>query len=258
MKKQTVFSIFVVLVTLLACRFLAPAPARTGTVISDCADIVSAFENLQPVEIPDHLMETGIKQGNEFDTNQYFDVLTHISMREGYTLDYVYQGDGLGAFPMLYARSLDQAPYASMKDVPSNTQLPDFHEYLDIADVEQGYFEYVVMDIMAGQFYLSWHANYNDMEIVCNRDAVNDIISRVNAGDFGSDLDLGQQTKARSIKNIEPGVSLTGDIAQVEIVTFTKWGGFYRLIYTISREVPHKIIDVQQENLVPYDCGVMF
>jgi hypothetical protein len=258
MRKQVIFALLVIFVSSLACQFLSPGPARAGTVISSCADIVSAFENVQPGEIPEHLMETGIKRGDEFDVNQYFDVLTHISMREGYALDYVYQADSLGAFPMLYPRPLDQAPYASMADIPENTELPDFHEYLDVEDVEQGYFEYVVMDIMAGQFYLSWHANYNDMEIVCNRDDVNDIISRVNAGDFGNDLDLGQQTKVRAIKSIEPAVSLTGDIAKVEIVTFTKWGGFYRLTYTISREVPHKIIDVQQEELVPYDCGIMF
>ena len=258
MKKQTIFLLCVIFIFSLACQFLSPSAARTGTVIFNCADIVAVVENLQPDKIPEHLMETGIKQGDEFDTNQYFDALTHVSMRAGYALDYVYQGDSLGAFPMLYARPLDLAPYASMKDVPGNTQLPDFHEYLDVDDVEQGYFEYVVMDIMAGQFYLFWHANYNDMEIVCNRDDVNDIISGVNAGDFGNDLDLGQQTKARGIKNIEPAVRLTGDVAIVEVVAFTKWGGFYRLIYTISREAQHKIIDVQQEELVPYDCGVMF
>ncbi len=256
MKKQTIFFLFAVFVFSLACQFLFPA--RTGTVISDCADIVAAIANIQPGEIPDGLLETGKKQGGEFDANQYFDALTHISMREGYVLDYVYQTDSLGAFPMLYARPVDQEPYASVEDVPSNTQLPNFREYLDVEDVEQGYFEYVVMDIMAGQFYLSWHANYNDMEIVCNPDGVNDIISRVNTGDFGNDLDLAQQTKARGMKNIEPAVSLTGDIATVEVVTFTKWGGFYRLTYTISREFQHKIIDVKDENLVPYDCGVMF
>lgn len=258
MKKQTIFLLCVIFIFSLACQFLSPSPARTGTVISDCADIVSAVGNVQPGEIPDHLMETGIKRGDEFDANQYFDVLTHISTRKGYTLDYVYQTDSLGAFPRLYARPTDQRPYASMADIPENTELPDFREYLEVEDVEQGYFEYVVMDIMAGQFYLSWHANYNDTEIVCNRDGVNEIISRINESDFGSDLDLGQQTKARAIKNIEPAVRLTGDVAIVEIVTFTKWGGFYRLIYTISREAQHKIIDVQQEELVPYDCGVMF
>jgi hypothetical protein len=215
-------------------------------------------ENTRPGEIPDYLLETGIKRGDEFDVNEYFDAWPHLSMHEGYTLDYVYQTDSLGAFPRLYARPADQAPYASVADIPENTKLPDFHEYLDVEDTEQAYFEYVVMDIMSGQFYLSWHANYNDTEIVCNRDGVNDIISRINAGDFGNDLSLGQQAKARGIKNLEPAVSLTGEVAKVEIVTFSKWGGFYRLIYTISREAPHTIIDVQQEELVPYDCGVMF
>jgi len=51
---------------------------------------------------------------------------------------------------------------------------------------------------------------------------------------------------------------LTGDIAIVEVITFTKWGGFYRETYTISREVPHRIMDIKQENLVPYDCGIAF
>ncbi|HET9912603.1 MAG TPA: hypothetical protein VFQ13_11980, partial [Anaerolineales bacterium] len=112
MKKQTVFVLIVAFISSLACQFLSPGPARTGTVISDCADIVSAVGNVQPGEIPDHLMETGIKRGDEFDANQYFDVLTHVSMRAGYALDYVHQGDSLGAFPMLYARPLNQAPYA--------------------------------------------------------------------------------------------------------------------------------------------------
>ena len=256
MKKQMVFVLLVVFITSLACQLLFPA--GTGTAGSDCANIVAAVGNIQPGDIPKHLLQTGVKQGDEFDANSYFDVLTHISMRAGYLLDYVYRVDGLGAFPVLYARPADQAPYISMEEVNSATQLPDFHAYLDVDDVEQGYFEYVVMDIMARQFYLDWHANYNDREIICNRQAVDDVISRVNASEFGSKLDLVQQTKARGIKGIEPVVSLTGDIVRVQIVTFTKWGGFFRLTYTISREFPHKIIDVKEEELVPYDCGVMF
>jgi hypothetical protein len=114
------------------------------------------------------------------------------------------------------------------------------------------------MDIMANQFYLFWHANYNDTEIVCNRGDVNDIISAVSSGDFGYKLDLLQQTRARAMRNIEPVVNLTVDSANVQVITFTKWGGFYRLTYSISRSFPHKIIDVKEENLVPYDCGVMF
>lgn len=257
MKKRVIFSLVAALISSLACQFLIP-PARTGTVISHCTDIVSAVIAVQPGDIPDYLLETGKKQGNEFDANQYFDVLTRISMREGYTLDYVYQTDSLGAFPSLYARPLDQVSYVSMQDIPENTQLPDFRGYLEIEDVEEGYFEYVVMDMLASQFYLSWHANYNDTEIVCSQRDVKSILASVNAGEFGQKFDLAQQAKARSIKNIEPIVRFEGDNAIVEVVIFTKWGGFYRLTHTISRSFPHTILDVKDENLLPYDCGVMF
>jgi hypothetical protein len=256
MRKQRIFLLLGGFVFSLACQFLLPT--RAGTVISDCRDIVSAVGSIQPGEVPQHLFDTGTKQGGEFDANQYFDILPHISMREGYVLDYVYQNDSLGGYPLLYARPTDQIPYSSIADIPENTQLPDFHEYLEVEDVQQGYFEYVVMDIMARQFYLFWHANYNDTQIVCDRNEVNDIVAQVSSGDFGYAMDLVEQTKARTMRNIEPVVRLTGDVARVELITFTKWGGFYRETYTISRGFPHTIIDIEQENVVPYDCGVMF
>lgn len=256
MRNQHLFLLLIIFIFSLACQFLFPA--RAGTVIAECRDIVSAVGNIQPGEVPQHLFDTGTKQGDEFDANQYFDVLPQISMREGYVLDYVYQNDSLGGYPLLYARPDDQVPYASIADIPENTHLPDFHEYLEIEDVERGYFEYVVMDIMARQFYLFWHANYNDTHIICDRKEVNDIVAQVSSGDFGYAMNLVEQTKARTMRNIEPVVRLTGDVANIEVITFTKWGGFYRETYTISRGFPHTIIDIKQENIVPYDCGIMF
>ena len=256
MRNQRIFLLLVVFVSSLACQSLLPA--RPGMVITNCADIVTAVGNTQPGDVPQHLFDTGTKLGDEYDANQYFKVLTHISMREGYVLDYVYQNDSLGGYPLLYARPNDQTAYTSITDIPENTQWSDFREYLEIEDVEQGYFEYVVMDIMANQFYLFWHANYNDTQIICNRDDVHNIISSVNSGGFGNKLDLLQKTKARTMKNIEPAVDLMGDIAKVQVLTFTNWGGFYRLTYTISRGFPHTITDLKQENLVPYDCGMLF
>ena len=257
MKKQTIFLLLGVFIASLACQTLIPT-SRDGTVISGCSDIVTAVNEIQPTDIPQALLKTGVKQGDEFDVNDYFKVLQHISMQDGYSLDYVYQVDSLGAYPVLYALPDGQAPYASFADVPANTQLADFRDHLDVQDVEDGYFEVVVMQIMARQFYLDWHANYNDAQIVCNRKDANGIISDVNAGDFGFKFDVAQQAKARAMKNIEPVVQLTGNIATVEIIIFTKWGGFYRQTYTISRSFPHTITDVREENLVPYDCGVAF
>jgi hypothetical protein len=144
-----------------------------------------------------------------------------------------------------------------MEDVPANTELGNFRDQLVIEDVEQGYFEYALMDMLAGQFYLVWHANYNDTEIVCNREAVDAIVEGLNAGDFGMAMDAKQQAQVRAMMNIEPAVKLTQDSAIVEIVTFTKWGGFFRRTYTISRSFPHTV-EMKEENLVEYDCGIMF
>jgi hypothetical protein len=61
-----------------------------------------------------------------------------------------------------------------------------------------------------------------------------------------------------TMNNVEPLVKLTDTAVTVEIVTFTKWGGFFRKTYTISRAFPHEIMDAQGENIVPYDCGILF
>jgi len=240
--KKRIIALLMVFAVSLACQALVPPTvvAREGTVISDCAAKVRAVIEIQPTKIPQALLETGIKQGDEFNANDYFKVLTHISMQEGYSLDYVYQ-----------------PPYASMEDVPENTELGNYRDRLEIEDMEQGYFEYAVMDMLARQFYLNWHANYNDAEIVCDREAADAIIEGINSGDFGYKLDAKQKAQARAMTNIEPAVTLTGDSAIVEVVTFTKWGGFFRQTYTISRSFPHTI-EMEEENLVEYDCGIMF
>jgi hypothetical protein len=256
MKKRIVVLVMV-FVVLLACQVTVTPTEREGTAIPDCADIVRAVIEIQPTEIPLILQTTGVKDADAFDVNDYFKVLTRVSMQEGYALDYVYPVDFMGAFPMLYARPDDQPPYASMEDVPENTELGNFRDHLEIEDTQQGYFEYVVMDIMAGQFYLVWHANYNDTEIVCNREAADAIVEGINSGDFGMKIDAKQKAQVRAMTNIEPAVKLTDDSATVEVVTFTKWGGFFKRTYTISRSFPHEV-DVKDENLVEYDCGIMF
>ena len=255
MQKSITLPITTILFSL-ACQFLEPA--RNGMVLSNCEGIVTAVRSLQPGAAPQHLLDTGVKNGAEFDANQYFTVLNHVSMRKGHRLDYVYVSESLGGSPLLYAHPEDQAPYASMADIPANTKLPDFHEYLEVEDVEQGYFEYVVLNTMANQFYLDWHALYNDREIVCNSDQVHDIVADISDGSFGIPLDISGQVKARAMTNIEPAVQLTGENAIVEVTTFTKWGGFYRQTYTIGRRFPHKMIDIKSENIVPYDCGIAF
>jgi len=256
MKTRIIFLFLALFASPLACQVLAPS--GTGTKISACSQIVFDVKTLQSRQVPEHLLTTGERRGDEFDVNRYFNALTHVSMRAGYALDYVYRIDDLGGYPLLYARPVDQVSYASPSDIPEETEWSDFREYLEVEDTEQGYFEYVILDILADQFYLVWHAQYNDTHLVCNRQQLYDIVAQISSGDFGNALDPVHQAEARTLRNILPTVRLDGDTAVVKVVTFTKWGGFYRLTYTISRQAPHTIMDLQKENILPYDCGVAF
>ncbi|HUG35096.1 MAG TPA: hypothetical protein VMJ90_10030 [Anaerolineales bacterium] len=83
MKKQTTFLVFMTFLISLACQLFFPASTnRDGTIISSCTDVVKAFRGVQPGAVPQALLETGIKQGNEFDVGDYFDALTHVSMTD--------------------------------------------------------------------------------------------------------------------------------------------------------------------------------
>ena len=201
--KKWILPLSVILMASLACSVFAPKSERDGTVINNCSSILQALLDTQPREVPKDLMETGIKTGGEFDANDYFKVLTHLSMEDGYTLDYVYAVDFLGSLPYLYPRPVDQPPYASMADIPEGTKLGNYREHLVIEDVEQGYFEYALMDMLAGRFYLVWHANYNDTEIVCDQKAADAIVDAINNGDFGMKMDLAQQAQVRAMTDID-------------------------------------------------------
>lgn len=258
-KPKTIF-LFITLIFSLACQTLFPAtpPPRDGVVINECSEVVASIRSMQTSEVPQGLMETGIKQGDEFNANDFFNATPNLSMQEGYVLDYIYIPDSLGSFPLLAARPADQPPYKSSSEVPVDSELTSYWKYMEVADNEQGYFEYASFLLIADQFYLVWHANYNDTDVICDRESVDAIVKDINDGEFGIEFDKDQMKQINDLQNIEPLVKLTDSTAIVELVVFSKWGGFYRITYTISRSFPHEILDTQEENIIPYECGIMF
>jgi hypothetical protein len=57
---------------------------------------------------------------------------------------------------------------------------------------------------------------------------------------------------------VSPSINIGEQTVEIRFVTFTRWGGFYQETYSLSRSLPHVIQDVQEVNLVPYECGVLF
>lgn len=225
-----------------------------------CHQVTSAVEQLhQNLPFPPYFSEPeAAKRGGEFDVNRTLGAFPHLAMQDGHTLDYVYHQDGMGGYPLLYARRNDQPPYANEAEYDMAPKQPDYLTFVSPQDNPEGYLEYAVFAQSANQFYLDWHANYNDWTVLCGPDDIEAVIQSVSARqDFGRPMTDGQKQAARAIPDQQPTVVLTGPTATVSMLVFTKWGGFYRRTTTINRD-DHSIVDKHDTSVVEYDCGVAF
>ncbi|MCS7010441.1 MAG: hypothetical protein NZL98_03625, partial [Anaerolineales bacterium] len=223
-----------------------------------CAKTIDGLRRLRAdLVTPDHLFATlPVENGSEFDPNTYFTVFNHLSMEEGYVLDFVYTYNAMGGSPTLFARRQEWEPFNSWADVRPGMDNYLYHVRTD--GTPEGYVQFVILAIMAEQFYLDWHANYNDMQVVCNRQTVQALVKSIQKGEFGARMSKEAQNQALSIQPVEPSVVINEDTVEVQVITFTKWGGFYRKSFILQRTFPHYFLDVKQEVLVPYNCGIAF
>jgi hypothetical protein len=252
--QRTAF-ILVILFLLSSC---GPAAQADGS-ISTCRHTVDAISSLTSgLEFPTNFQTNNpVKKGGEFEVMQYFTVLDHLSMQKGYVLDYVYHYDGMGGRPILYVRPASQPPYITEADLAVASETPGYMDYIHVDGSPDSYFQLAVLSKMGSQFYLYWHANYSDSQIMCDKVDVTGIVNSL-YGDFGYPISPMGRIRAILLKDIAPVVNIGEQTAGVRIMSFTRWGGFYQQIFTITRSMPHTILDVQEKNLVPYDCGVMY
>ncbi len=260
--------VFLLIVGLLALATVIPAEAQDPTpadapevdLIAVCQDAVEGMAALTAdLHTPDHLMvENPAKTAEDFDVNAYFDVLDHLAVEEGYFLDYVYQYDFMGGYPVLYALPYSEKPYPTIADyglAVGDGEEPDYLDRIVTDDTPEGVVQLVVLDVMAEQFYLHWHAGYNDSRIICDEETLDTLLTADN--DFGQPIPEDVQSQAADL-DVAPVVTLDDETAQVRVLIFTKWGGFYETLFTISRDYPRAVYEWESKVLVPYDCGVMF
>ncbi len=258
LKKFARLAIAHLIVVALACQTDFSARAETSDL--GCGRLVAAVDHMRSdlVFPPDFSQANPTKAGTEFDPNRYFDAFIHLKMRDGYVLDYVYHQDGMGGYPLLYARPVNQPAYARESDYPPDH--PDYLAFVVPQHSPEGYFEYVVFAMSANQFYLDWHARYNDWRVLCGADDVEKTIRSLTGPDSaGRPMTAEQIRAARAIEDPTPSVVMNDRTATVTMLVFTKWGGFYRRTRTISR-ADHSILDEPygDDPLVDYDCGIAF
>ena len=218
-------------------------------------ETVEAVAALRPMGHTGTEFLQGLVDGTEegFDVNQYLDVLTRLSLKDGYALGYTYYlQEDFGGHPILHTRPQEYDTFAEYIEA-ERPNLPSDYSYLDYIRVDgtaEGFFEFVVLEIMGDQFYLYWHSGANDAEMVYNRAKLWEIVNE------HPKLPYGAKLRARTL-NVTPVVKIKDDTVVVQVVTFSNWSGFVQRSYTISRDFPHRVIEVESKTLVEYKTDVV-
>ncbi len=238
---------------------------------TECRAVVDGLYNLKKdLGLPDHFTaENPFRLDSEFNSNSYFNVLTHLKLASGYKLDYIYFNDELGGLPLVYARESSSAPFQSYDELlksfgeefegeRSYGQLRHKYDYLEkvlIDKTPESYFEFVTLAFLGDQFYLWWHGLYNDSIILCDPSDMQYVDAEMN----GFDIEFPQDIKDRIDEIDFSPVAVVGESdITVRFVTFTKWGGFFENVYVMDKEDPMQLLDVKFNPLIEYDCGINF
>jgi hypothetical protein len=220
----------------------------------------------------------GARTQDDWDVNTLFSVLLHLAMEEGYVLDYVYFWSGTGGNPAIYARRASEPGCRTLREYCQAMGQPDpmgtrYLEHVRTDGSPEGYFQYLLLSVMANQFYRSWHASYNDRRVLCSFDALEGILAGA-PGDLGDRrATLPSRAPATATRreglapealervlalDPAPRVLVTADPVRVRMLTFSDWGGFCETACALERGFPHRMSDQQVTTLVPYDCGITF
>jgi hypothetical protein len=214
---------------------------------------------------PDTIQGLNIK-GEVFDVGSYFEVLTNLTEKAGYEMEYVHVGSEDG-FPILYSRKKGDSPYQTAQDFidslqpgvwsPNGDYLQDWSPSIEMEPTPEAFLELAVLHLIGNQFYLFWHANYNDLQIIASAEKLEELINRRDLS-FGNPLGVGMRMKAREL-DVRPVVEFVQErVVWVDLLTFSKWGGFVREELAFSTEYPHKLLMRESKILIDYECGACF
>ena len=253
---------------ILACRAIIPdsgKSARATPALSSTISYQTTVDELASLLKsaglpPKHLLEhNAARQDTDFDVHEVFSILRHLRMETGYKLDYVYVYEDIAGFPLLYARKADQPRYATSSEfylaAGGKADKDAYLLHIQTDGSPESYFQLALLKMMGAQFYLYWHAGYNDSLPVCDYFGLENLLNDLE----NSGLDIPKKVKSEARKlNLDPQITIVNGEARVEFIYFTLWGGFNKAVYRFRQTFPHQLLESSSINLVEYDCGIVF
>lgn len=115
-----------------------------------------------------------------FNVTRFLKVFDLIKIDRGFKLDYVYYGDS----PTVYTKQKFPTLNLFKSNKLDRTEILGPYNREDIEDISfdkspEGYFQFAVFSVVVHQFYLYWHACYNDTKFIYSKSQIEDILKSI-------------------------------------------------------------------------------
>ena len=179
-------------------------------------------------------------------------------------------------------RDPDAQPYVFTRPLDANRaesarRARDLHwrrahlmEHLTFERSPEGLLQWVIFRVAVNQFHLCWHANYNDLRYILSPAGLDRVLEslpttktrirpfrryRLEQLSLSAPFNESSREKLRAL-DLTPWVKVAGDLGEVRVFTFTKWGGFawrhHRLRW------PHHVDGTKLETVAEFNCGIRY
>ena len=202
--------------------------------------------------------------GLGFDVNRFLIIFDKIHLKKGCLLDYAFHHGGIGGEPLIYARKEDQPRLSAEKYIKKYKGMrKPYLKEITIEISPEAFFQVAVFSQVIHQFYLFWHAAYNDDQFIFNLPVLEWILEKISNKGSGYPRDFGSEQKSDEVdtKNVRdlslaPQITIKEEGAEVKCVMFSEWKGLYYNVFLITW--PEITVKNQEEVILPYDCGICF
>lgn len=212
------------------------------------SDNISMYD-IQSFDIPKELETAfgccphGIDGAIDF--NIFLKCFPCLKMKSGYVLDYVFDLKPFVSKIYLYARKKEDLPLLTTKQYLARYKENnyDFIDKMEIPFTAEGLFDLALFIMMIQTVYLWDHGNYNYKTFLYTPKKT--VLFR-NAEYYQDLLKIYQS----------PYCVFDEDKYSIGMLTQSEWGGVF--LTTVSFDKDMKNITFEEENLIEYDCGILF
>ena len=138
-----------------------------------------------------------------------------------------------------------------LSDIPDHDVAHWYLKHVSTDGSDESFIELATLRVVADQFYLFWHALYNDSTPVLTKEKAAKVLSGAPKQDY---MPTSVRPPEITASLLCPRVERTATSVVVTLHLFSRWGGLSRRTFEFTPNFPHRLTEREPETVVPFYC----